>query len=404
MASGSYSRCAKAGASGAAVRALIGRAAKDRSYCIEIASKCVSVKPDPVFRGGTCTLSDQPDHTRPLGFEDTILSEGEALAVWSRAAQLQGEADTPIAHAAENARAQPTAAVALAEGTRAPAGMYLVREIVAAAGDAGIAETHVRVALAEHDALGHELALAVEAIDEGVRERLIGVGARSVRANRVIPESPATVLERLRVAAAAAPWLLEFDTLVGEHPAHGGVLRFTVPVIGGRHDESTPLRSLSRFAYHASRVGMLHVHVTVTPRGTASLPGCELTITGDLRSGERRSIAMYRTLAKGLAGLSAVLGTIVGAEVAGPAGAVAGFVLGSTGAFGYNKVVAAIARWEHRLAHRVLTAELDALLRRIQRPSDEARAFGPEMSASTPRLVRGSDAVDFSVRATLLPV
>jgi len=32
---------------------------------------------------------------------------------------------------------------------------------------AGIADTHVRVALAEHDALGHDLALAVEAMDDG---------------------------------------------------------------------------------------------------------------------------------------------------------------------------------------------------------------------------------------------
>ena len=353
-------------------------------------------------------MSDQPDHTRSVAFGDAVLSEGEALAVWSRAAQLQAEADTPDERSATASRAQPTAAkattVAVAEGTRAPAGMYLVREIVAAARDAGISDTHVRVALAEHDALGHVLALAVEAMDDGARDRLIGVGARSVRAQRVIPESVAAVLERLRVAAAAAPWSLEFDALIGDQPAQGGVLRFTVPVMGSHQDASAPPRSLNRFVYHASRVGLLHVHVTVAPRGTEALPGCELTITGDLRAGERHLMGVYRVLMNVLAGVVSTAGAVLGAEAGGPAGAAAGFGIGVAAAFGFNRVVAAIGRWEHRLAHRVLTAELDALLRRVQRPSDESRAFGVESSAPLPRLVRGRDDIGFSLRAGLLSV
>ncbi len=349
-------------------------------------------------------MSDHLDRTGPVVVEDAILSEGEALAVWSRAAQLQTEADTSDERTVAASRAQPmTAAVALADGTRAPAGMYLVREIVAAARDVGITETHVRVALAEHDALGHDLALAVESINEGVRDHLIGVGARSVRAHRVIPESLATVLERLRTVGASAPWSLEFDTLIGDQPTHGGVLRFSVPMFGSRDDASTSPRSLTRFIYHATRVGLLHVHVTVAPRGIDALPGCEVTITGDLRSGERRSIGIYRALTTGLSVVWAVAGAIVGANAGGPAGAVAGFGIGAAAAFGYNKVVAAIARFEHRLAHRVLTAELDALLRRIQRPSDEARAFGPDRSAPVPRLVRGRDDVGLSRRAAWRP-
>jgi len=59
----------------------------------------------------------------------------------------------------------------------------------------------------------------------------------------------AAVLERLRVAAAAAPWSLEFDALIGDQPAQGGVLRFSVPVMGSDRDPS-----LSRFVYQASRV------------------------------------------------------------------------------------------------------------------------------------------------------
>ena len=347
-------------------------------------------------------MTDQPDHTRSLAFEDVILSEGEALAVWSRAAQLQAEADTPDERGAAAPSAPPSAAtVALAEGTRAPAGMYLVREIVAAAREAGIADTHVRVALAEHDALGHDLALAVEQIDEGQRDQHIGVDARCVRASRVIPESAATVLQRLRIAAAAAPWSLEFETLLGDHPAHGGVLRFSVPVLGGQRDASTSPVALNRFVYQATRVGLQHIHVTVAPRGTESQPQCELTITGDLRFGERRSIGIYRALTKVMASVVAVAGAIVGENTAGPAGAVAGLSIGAAAAFGFSTLVAAIGRWEHRLAHRVLTAELDALLSRVQRPSEEARAFGPENAAPVPRLRRGFDEVGFSLRAGL---
>ena len=47
-----------------------------------------------------------------------------------------------------------------------------------ATGEAGIAKTHVRVALDEHEALGSEKAIAVEAMDEAERDRLIGVGER----------------------------------------------------------------------------------------------------------------------------------------------------------------------------------------------------------------------------------
>jgi len=347
-------------------------------------------------------MPDQPEHTPLISSGDAILSEGEALAVWSRAAQLQAQADTPDTYAAGASGAQPAAVtVAVAEGTRAPAGMYLVREIVAAAGEAGIAETHVRVALAEHEALGSEKSIAVEAMDEAQRDRLIGVGARSVRASRVIPEAAATVLQQLRLAAATAPWSLEFDTLIGDDPARGGVLRFSIPVIGTRHDGAKPIRALSGFVYHASRVGLFHVHVTVAPRGTNALPGCELTITGDLRPGEQRSIGLYRKLMKGLVVFLAVAGAIGGAKAGGAAGAVAGLGIGAAFALGYNRVVAAITRWEHRLAHRVLTAELDALLRRVQRPTDEARAFGHETSAPVPRLVRGGDDVALSLRVGL---
>lgn len=343
-------------------------------------------------------MTGQPTGSREARGDEIVLSEAEALAVWSRAARLQAEADLVDQHAgALSASASSDSAssdsVALAEGTRAPAGMYLVSEIIAAARDVGIADTFVRVALAEHDALGPDRAVVVEYVDEGVRDHHIGVNARSVRSRRVIPESPQVVLQRLRAVAAAAPWSLEFERLVGDHPTRGGVLRFSVPVIGVPREASALPRPLSRFVYHASRVGLSHVHVTVEPKGADTTTACALTITGDLRAGEQRSIRMYRALTKGLAGVFAVAGAVVGWKTGGPAGALLGSLIGGTAAVGYNALVAAIGRWEHRMAHRALTDELDALLGRVQRPSDEARAFGPPEAAPAPRLTRGRDDV-----------
>jgi hypothetical protein len=349
-----------------------------------------------------------PDHTddpRAAEFEDGVLSEQDALAVWSRAAQLQEETDArsdplrlPSGATPHRAPGAAGASLSLAAETRVPAGMYLVREILAAGRDAGIADRHVRMALAEHDALGSSVAIAVENIDAGVRDQMIGVPTRTVRASRVISESTETVLERLRAAASAAPWSLEFDSLIGGHPTNGGVLRFAVPVIGAPRDASKPARALNRFIYQASRAGMQHLHVMVEPRGTAELPGCAVTITGDLRAGEQRSIGIYRTLGRLLTGVAATGGTIVGASLgsmagAGPAlaGAALGLVGGVLASRGYLRAVNGITRWEHRTAHQVLTEELEALLRRVQRPSDEALAFPGPATAPTPRLVRGND-------------
>jgi hypothetical protein len=340
-------------------------------------------------------MSDQPLDPSLAAFEHLVLSEAEALAIWSRASQLPDEAD----RADLRSDSPPAAAVAVVEETRPPAGMYLVREIVAAARDAGIAERNIRIALAEHDALGRELGLAVEAMDDGVRDRLIGVPVRSVHVGRRVSEPAETVLERLRRTAGAAPWALTFDTLVGGPPTQGGVLRFSVPVIGRPPVDPSAPRAMNQFVYQASRVGLLELHVTVTPCGADAQPACDVTITGDLRAGERRSIGMYRALTSGLAGLAAVTGAILGAKAGGMVGAAMGIGLGAAFAFGYNRVVAAIARWEHRLAHRVLTTELDALLRALQRPSDEARAFGGTALESPPRLVRSRDTEDRRLRA-----
>ena len=311
-----------------------------------------------------------------------ILGEADALAIWARAARLQADADavTPPGHPG-GAPPADEAPLAIAAGTGAPAGLYLADEIVAAGRAAGIDERFLRLALAEHEAIGGATAIAAEAIDERDRAVLTGLTSRSVQVSRVIPESPATVLAHLRDAVGEAPWSLAFDSVVGAHPEHGGILRFTVPVIG---DAPAP-RPITSFIYQASRLGMTHLHVTVTRRGTADVPGCELTVTGDFRPGEQFSIRFYKWLQWLLLGVWTLAGTLVGARTGAVLGAVLGAAAGVAASGGFIQLVRAIGRWEHRRAHRILRAELESLLRRVQHTGDAARAFAP----ARPRLVRG---------------
>ncbi len=302
----------------------------------------------------------------------TVFGEAEALAVWARAARLQADAENAGTAVPP---ADPAAAprVTIAEGTGAPAGLYLADEIVAAGRQAGIGERYLELALAEHDALGRDAALAAEAIDERDRVRLTGLTTRSVQVSRVIPEAPATVLARLREAVGEAPWSLAFDGVAGPHPELGGILRFTVPVIGADHAP----RPLTSFIYHASRLGMTHLHVTLGRRGTAESPGCEVAIIGDFRAGEQMSLRWYKALQALLLGTWTIAGGLVGAKQ----GTAIATLIGAAGGLAASGLLALVfrglARSEHRWAHRTLTAGLDALLRRVQRPGDEARAFAP---------------------------
>jgi hypothetical protein len=326
-----------------------------------------------------------------------IMSEEAALAIWARAAQLQDEA-SPSALVRSDAPHGATSLVLDAD-TRAPSGMYLADEVMQAALEAGIAAEFVAIAMAEHDALGSDATRISEELAPADRAQIIGQTATSLRVSRVIPEGADVVLDRLRTMAGQAPYHLAFDAALGPHPLQGGVLRFSVPGLGVANAETGERGAFNGFLYQAARMSVTDVHVTLTPRGTTEAPGCEVSVTVDLRRGQRFNTRFFSgasmLLAAMFGGSGVLMGGLVGAKLLGGAigllgGAVVGATAGVASAVAYNALVAAISRWEHRVAHRAITDALENLLRRVQRPGDADRVFG-SAGVVRPRLQRRHD-------------
>lgn len=339
-----------------------------------------------------------------------IMSEEAALAIWARAAQLQDEA-TPRAILPANVQQQAAnrgaSALVLDPDTRAPTGMYLAEEVTQAALEAGIAAEFVAIAMAEHEALGADATRVAEELPRADRALLVGHTSTSVRVSRVIPEAADVVLDRLRTMAGQAPFHLSFEAAIGPHPLQGGVLRFSVPGLYVPTPATGERGVVTGFLYHAARMQVTDLHVTLTPRGTAEAPGCELNVTVDLRRGQRFNTRFFSGAAVMLSamfgGAGILAGALVGSRLFGGlagmlGGAAVGTAVGVAGGVAYNAFLAAISRWEHRMAHRAITSALQDLLRDVQRPGDADRVFAAA-PVVRPRLQRQNGTGDAMVRA-----
>ena len=340
-----------------------------------------------------------------------IMSEEAALAIWARAAQLQAEASPSALVRSDDP--DGTTSLVLDPETRAPTGMYRADEVAQAALEAGIAAEFVAIAMAEHDALGAEATRLSEELAPADRALVVGHTATSVRVSRVIPEGADVVLDRLRTMAALPPFHLAFDAAFGPHPLQGGVLRFKVPGLGVANAETGERGAFNGFLYHAARMWVTDLHVTLSPRGTAESPGCELNVTVDLRRGQRFNTRFFSGASVMLAGVFGAAGVLVGGLLGskmfgGPlaiaGGAAVGTASGIASGIAYNAFLATILRWEHRMANRAITSALEDLLRRVQRPGDADRVFGAA-PVVRPRLTRRDDTGASMVRARggLLP-
>ncbi len=340
-----------------------------------------------------------------------IMSEEAALAIWARAAQLQAEASPSALVRSDDPHG--SASLVLDPDTRAPAGMYRADEVAQAALEAGIAVEFVAIAMAEHDARGADATRVSEELAPAARAQIVGQTATSLRVSRVIPEGADVVLDRLRTMAGQAPYHLAFDAALGPPPLQGGVLRFSVPGLGVANAATGDRGVFNGFLYQAARMSVTDLHVTLRPRGTTEAPGCEVSVTVDLRRGQRFNTRFFSgasvVLAALFGGSGVITGGLAGAKLIGGAlgilgGAVVGAAAGVASAVAYNAMVAAISRWEHRVAHRAITAALEDLLRSVQRPGDADRVFGAA-PVVRPRLTRRDDTGASMVRARggLLP-
>ncbi len=318
-----------------------------------------------------------------------VLDEDVALAVWQRAAQLQAEAAHRMERSAALRSANSGAHARVGAGTGAGAsgstpdeldpGQFRVRDVEAAAVEAGISRQYVALALAELRARGASAA-PVRVFSEKEDRRytlLMGTADRAISVSSVIKASPKAVLQALGSVFTAPPNSFVLQDTVNGHPLDGGIMRFSVPRFAEAY--VNPFKALARenrLRYRLEQIELFDLNVTLHARGSATAPSCEVVITGDLRAGIRRNvlwdyILMGVSAMVGLVGVSSLTGGIMAASAFSAVPLIAG-----AGA----AVTAAVAeaiwyRWLFRNALASLEQELQDLGRQIERQLTQQALF-----------------------------
>jgi hypothetical protein len=317
-----------------------------------------------------------------------VLSEADALAVWQRAAQLQAEAAHRMERSAALRPAAASASPARQTAQAAPdTGQFRVRDVESAAVEAGISRQYVALALAEIQARAArgEVVPATSERDDRNFTLFLGTADRALSVSRVIPGTPKAVLAALGQVFTQHASRMELVDTVNGHPLDGGILRFRMP----RYTEayvnpmaaSTPGKAL---AYRLEQIELFDLNVTLQPRGTALAPACEVVVTGDLRSGLRRNLALDFAMMAGFAiaggalgGVPTLAATAGGAVLLAGATAGVGALLGAAGGFVWY-------RWLFRRALAGAHAELGALLRSIEQYLTTQQLFSGEAPSRLP--------------------
>ena len=288
-----------------------------------------------------------------------VLEAEHAMAVWRRAAELQAEA---AARLEQRVRSHDTRALVAADGNASaggngvPTNAYRLRDVEAAAVEAGISQRFVALALDEIRAQGQGVAQPAEVspFTERLARRFLGTNQRTLSVSRVFRAPARTVLPALGRSLQAVPWMLALKDTLGGHPLDGGVLVFTFPAMVD-----------GNYKWTWTRYGVYVPEVRV---GLTQVPGdpqsCEVTMTIDLRPGLSYNVFGYGAIA---GGGGAVGGLIVGAiakkalllagtAIAGPA--IAGALAIGVGVVAFT---GPLYRWEMRKAEAELADALAAV-------------------------------------------
>lgn len=312
-----------------------------------------------------------------------VLSETEATVVWQRAAQLQAEAAHRMERRAvlEGARLAPRASVPAADST-VPDDGYRVRDVEAAAVEAGISRQYVAIALAELRAGGTSVVGGRPISDRDDRRMtlLMGTADRAVSVARVIPASPKATLQALGTVFTGAPYEFTLQDTINGHPLDGGIMRFKVPRLMQAY--SNPFVAFApdkQLRYRLEQIELFDINVTLQARGTAAMPACEVVITGDLRAGLKRNVALDLVLMAMMSAF-AFLGTAIGlSKGLGVPALSAAPLIAAAGASAMAGVSEGIwYRWLFRRALKGMMDELQNLLQQIERQIAQQALFSGE--------------------------
>jgi len=288
-----------------------------------------------------------------------VLDSEHAMAVWRRAAELQAEA---AARLEQRVRSNDTRALVPADANTGstngavPTDAYRLRDVEAAAVEAGISQRYVALALDEIRAQGQGMVQPAEVspFTERLARRFLGTSQRTLSVSRVFRSPGRTVLPALGRSLQTSPWLLSLKDTLGGHPLDGGVLVFTFPALVDGNYKWT----WTRYGVYATEVRVSLAPVPGDPQS------CEVTMTVDLRSGLGINVFGYAAIAGGGATVSGIIAAalakkaflLAGAAIAGPAVAAALAV-----GVGLVAVSGPMYRWEVRKTATELSDALGAV-------------------------------------------
>lgn len=290
-----------------------------------------------------------------------VLSESDALAIWQRAAQLQAEA----AHRLERTAKLQTAPIS--DGATVDSGSYRVRDIEAAAVEAGISRQYVALALAERQAQPSSARpLIVSDRTDRQFTTMLGTSDRAISVSRVINASPKDTLAAIGVVFPGEPYKLEFKEALNGHPLDGGVLHFVAKRLstGVRGNPLAMMDKQNKLLYRLEQIELFDLHVTLHARGSGSTPQCEVVITGDLRPGLRRNLIADWSM---IGGGAAISGIFTGSVAAGMGAAALSLLPGVIAGMGAAAGVMVWYRWLFRGALDNAKSELGDLLGAVDR-------------------------------------
>lgn len=287
-------------------------------------------------------MTDPPD--------EPIVSEAHARALWHRAAELQAAA----------ARRLEERSRTLAVRADAPdAAGYRLRDVEAAAVEAGIEPEFVRLALREmEDEAEAEGASRVAAV-------VLGTEARSADAARTLRAKPAEVYEAMRRVLPAPPYRLALVEALGD-PLDGGLLVFDIPPYN-YNGGNAPLASAAMYG------GVKRITVMLRP-----LPdepdACEVVASADLRAGRSGNALGSGVLSAMSGGLGALFGFGIGAQALAIGGALLALPV-TAGAVAAGGAAALGFRGYYRWSIRKMEEALRQMLRAVEADARTGGAF-----------------------------
>ncbi len=313
------------------------------------------------------------------------ISEQQAEAVWKRAAQLQAEAAARLEREARNAaqRALTAEGIVADEPTNAlPTRSYRVRDVEAAAVEAGISQRFVALAMSELPNGGGTLApLDENDATERAGAALLGQVQRSLSVSRIVRSPARDVLKSIGRTLQAIPYRMTLREQLGPHPLDGGILVFNLPAMDASGQVGFP------FMWLVYGLGAKEVRVTLRPLDAGAT---EVTVVADLRPGIAANVWGYAIgsgLASGGMGAGAA---IVGAK----AFAFAGALIAAPG------VITALATWGlavgasrafYRWEGRTATKELQDMLAAIDGTLRSRSIFDEDPPTPQPPRISGDD-------------